>query len=78
MSYPYQSNEAAYMEQYRRLCVDGDPEQVKERLDAIAESYQTPDLSIVTICHDLEDRVRSYQLVAQACGVFGTSKDSAG
>ena len=57
------------MEQYRRLCVDGDPEQVKERLDSIAESYQTPDLSIVTICHDLEDRVRSYQLVAQACGV---------
>ena len=69
LSYPYQSNEAAYMEQYRRLCVDGDPQQVKERLEAIAESYQTPDLSIVTICHDFEDRVRSYQLVAQACGI---------
>ncbi|PKB82594.1 MAG: hypothetical protein BZY88_03940 [SAR202 cluster bacterium Io17-Chloro-G9] len=69
LNYPYQSNEAAYMEQYRRLCVDGDPQQVKERLDAIAESYQTPDLSIVTICHGFEDRVRSYQLVAQVCGI---------
>ncbi len=69
LNYPYQANEAAFMEQYRRLCVDGDPDQVKERLEAIAESYQTPDLSIVTICHDFQDRVRSYELLAEACGL---------
>ena len=69
LNYPYQANESAYIEQYRRLCVDGDPQQVKERLDELSELYQTPDLSIVTICHRFEDRARSYQLVAQACGI---------
>ena len=69
LAYQYEPNEAAYTEQYRRLCVDGDPEQVKEGLEALAQSYQTPDLSIVTICYDFADRVRSYELVAQACGI---------
>ena len=45
------------------------PEQVKARFDNIAEAYQTRDLSIVTICHRWEDRVRSYELVAEACGI---------
>ena len=71
LNYPYQANESAYIEQYRRLCVDGDPQQVKERLDELSELYQTPDLSIVTICHRFEDRVRSYRLVAQAYGIAG-------
>ena len=69
LNYPYQSNESAYLEQYTRLCVDGDPQQVKERLDEISELYQTSDLSIVTICHGFEDRIRSYQLLAQACKI---------
>lgn len=71
LNYSYQANESAYIEQYRRLCVDGDPQQVKERLDELSELYQTPDLSIVTICHRFEDRVRSYRLVAQAYGIAG-------
>ena len=69
LSYSYQRNEAAFVHQYRQTCVDGDPQQVKEGLEAIAESYQTPDLSIVTICYGFADRVRSYELVAEACGI---------
>jgi luciferase family oxidoreductase group 1 len=69
LNYPYQANESAYIDQYQKLCVDGDPQQVKERLEELSELYQTPDLSIVTICHGFEDRVRSYQLVAQSCGI---------
>ena len=69
VSYPYQSNEAAYIEQYRRVCIDGDPKQVKEGLEEIAQRYQTWDLSVVTICYGFEDRVRSYELVAEACGI---------
>ena len=42
---------------------------MKERLEELAETYQTPDLSIVTICYNFADRVRSYELVAQACGL---------
>ncbi len=68
LAYNYLPNEWAFMQQYNRLCVDGDTQQVKERLDAIAETYQTPDLSVVTICYGFEERVRSYELVAEACG----------
>lgn len=69
LAYQYKANEWAFVQQYQRLCADGDPRQVKESLDAIAETYQTPDLSVVTICYGFEDRVRSYELVAEVCGI---------
>jgi len=68
-SYLYQADEAAFVKQYQDVCIDGDPEQVKVGLDRIAEMYQTPDLSVVTITHSLADRVHSYELVAEACGL---------
>ena len=68
-SYLYQPDEAAFVKQYQNVCIDGDPEQVKAGLDGIAEMYQTPDLSVVTITHSLADRVHSYELVAEACGL---------
>lgn len=69
VNYKYRADEWAFVQQYAHNCVDGDPQQVKERLDALSEDYQTRDLSIVTICHRFEDRVRSYELVAEACGI---------
>ena len=69
LAYTYQPNEWAFTQQYQRLCADGNPQQVKEKLQEIAEQYQTPDLSVVTICHGFADRVRSYELVAEACGI---------
>ena len=71
MAYKYQPNEWAYVMQYQRLCADGDPQQVREKLESIAEAYQTPDLSVVTICHSYADRLRSYELVAEVCGIKG-------
>ena len=69
LAYSFRPDEAAFVQQYRRLCVDGDPQQVKEELEEIAERYQTPDLSIVTSCYAFADRVHSYELVAQVCGL---------
>ncbi len=69
--YQYRSDELAFVQQYTQNCVDGDPQQVKQGLESIAERYQTPDLSVVTICHRFEDRVRSYELIADACGING-------
>ena len=63
-SYVYQSDEAAFVKQYQNVCIDGDPQQVKIGLEEIAEMYQTPDLSVVTITHGLADRARSYALFA--------------
>ncbi len=68
-SYKYLANEWQFIQQYLRNCVDGDPEQVKAGLERVSEQYQTADLSVVTICYHYADRVRSYELVAQACGL---------
>ena len=69
LAYPYTPQERAYLAQSTRANVDGDPQQVKTKLDAIADLYQTTDLSLVTICYDFAARVRSYELVAEACGM---------
>ena len=71
LAYQYTRDEYRFMQQYAQVCVDGDPQQVKEQLEDIAEMYQTNDLSIVTICHDYTDRRRSYELVAEVCGYSG-------
>lgn len=67
LNYPYQMNELAFIRQYSQVCVDGNPQQVKEKLLRVSEAYETGDLSVVTICHDFTDRVRSYELVAEVC-----------
>jgi luciferase family oxidoreductase group 1 len=69
LAYPYTPQERAFITQHNRTTVDGDPQQVKTKLEAIAAQYQTTDLSIVTICYDFAARVRSYELVAEACGI---------
>ena len=67
--YLYRADEAAFVKQYQDVCVDGDPEQVKKGLEEIAEMYGTWDLSVVTITHALADRVHSYKLLAEVCGL---------
>jgi luciferase family oxidoreductase group 1 len=69
LAYPYTPQERAYLAEFGRTTVDGDPRQVKAKLDALAELYQTTDLGIVTICYDFTARVRSYELVAEICGI---------
>ena len=69
LNFPYRTDELAFIQQYSRNCIDGDPQRVKRGLESLAESYQTADLSVVSICHSYEDRLRSYKLVAEACGI---------
>jgi len=68
-TYLYRPEEAAFVQQYQNVCVDGEPRRVKEGLEHIAEMYQTNDLSVVTITHGLAERINSYRLVAEACGL---------
>ena len=67
VAYPYRSEELAYLEQVKRSYVDGNPQQVKAKLEDLADLYQTTDLTIVTICHGFAERVRSYELLAEVC-----------
>jgi luciferase family oxidoreductase group 1 len=69
LAYPYTPQEREYLAYFTQTTVDGDPQQVLAKLEAIAELYQTDDLSIVTICYNFADRIRSYELVAEACGI---------
>jgi alkanesulfonate monooxygenase SsuD/methylene tetrahydromethanopterin reductase-like flavin-dependent oxidoreductase (luciferase family) len=67
VAYPYRPEESAYLEQVKRSYVDGNPQQVKAKLEDLADLYQTTDLTIVTICHGFAERVRSYELLAEVC-----------
>ena len=69
LAYEYSPAEWAYLSKMKQSYIDGDPAQVKQRIEQIADAYQTTDIGIVTICYDFADRVRSYELIAQAFGI---------
>src|SRR5581483_3637520 len=65
-AYPLPEHARRYVEHSSRSAIDGDPRQVRDRLLAVAEAYRTTDIGIVTNCYAFQDRVRSYELVAEA------------
>jgi len=64
-SYPYSERERAYIRQNAGRSVIGAPEQVKQRLEAMAAEYGVDELVLVSICHDPAARRRSYELLAE-------------
>lgn len=58
--------ERDYVEYQRQNSIYGTPEEVLERLQALAGDYGTDELVLVTITHDFEARKRSYELLAKA------------
>jgi hypothetical protein len=36
------------------------------RIEELADQYDTEEIVVLSICHDHNDRVRSYELVAEA------------
>ena len=58
--------EEEQLEKIKKNVIQGDPEEVKERILDAAKRYDTTDINIVTNCYYFEDRVRSYELVAKA------------
>jgi len=53
----------------RRSVAHGSPDRVADRLDPMVEAFGAEELMVVTICHDHEARVRSYELLATRFGV---------
>ncbi|SNR59466.1 luciferase family oxidoreductase, group 1 [Hymenobacter mucosus] len=51
---------------HHQRIVSGTPDQVKEELTALAASYKVDEVVAVTITHDYDDRLRSYELLADA------------
>ncbi len=56
----------AIAEQNRNRAVVGAPEQVRDRLLALAAEYEAEELVVVTITEDEHSRLRSYELLAEA------------
>lgn len=53
--------------------IAGDPAQVRDELHRVAARYGADELMIVTVTHDWDARVRSYELIAQAMGLEARS-----
>jgi alkanesulfonate monooxygenase SsuD/methylene tetrahydromethanopterin reductase-like flavin-dependent oxidoreductase (luciferase family) len=47
----------------------GTPDEVREQLATMAAEWQVDELMIVTVVHDPAARLRSYELMAEACGL---------
>jgi luciferase family oxidoreductase group 1 len=68
-SYPYTADERAVIEALRRKAIVGTGEEVAGRLHELARQFELEELVVVTWTHDPAARRRSYELVAQACGI---------
>ncbi|GAB2547904.1 LLM class flavin-dependent oxidoreductase [Rufibacter soli] len=64
-------DELAQVQYNRQRMVVGTPETVKAKLDALAEAYNVDEIVVVTITYDFQDRLRSYELLAEAYELKG-------
>ena len=63
--------EEGKLAQSRAATVVGAPERVRAQLTSLAESFGVDELIVVTVCHDPNARLRSYELLAEAFGLRG-------
>ncbi len=68
-SYPYTERERAIVRHNSGRTIAGDPGQVRDRLLELGGLYGIDEFVVVTICHDFEARLRSYELLAEAFGL---------
>ena len=69
---PLSDADRAIIEKERARAVIGTPEHVKARLQDLKEQFQADEVMVITITGDYASRVRSYELLAEACGVGTT------
>ena len=65
----YSDAEKARIEYNRGRMITGTPEVVKSRLLSLADETGVPEIIVTTITERFEDRVRSYELLAEAFGL---------
>ena len=65
-AYPYTAQEWAFVEDRLRTAAIGTPAQVKEAIEKVGREWQTDEIMTVTITYDFADRIRSYEMLADA------------
>ena len=66
LNFPYTQQEAAFINERAYQSAIGTPEQVKQHIERLVEQYQPDEVMALTITYDFEDRLRSYELLAEA------------
>lgn len=70
-AHQYTARELAILHGARDRTIAGTPAQVQERLLGLAADYGVDELVVVTITHDFNARLRSYELLAREFGLPG-------
>jgi len=66
LSYPYTELDRAQIRDDRHKRIIGTPQQVKEEMLKLNEAYQADEFMVVCPIHDVEARIRSVRLLAEA------------
>ena len=64
-------NERRLVELHRERAIEGDAVMVKERLERLADAYETDELIVLTITPTYDSRAHSYELLADAFHLAG-------
>jgi alkanesulfonate monooxygenase SsuD/methylene tetrahydromethanopterin reductase-like flavin-dependent oxidoreductase (luciferase family) len=68
-AYEFTAMEQELIRQWQGPLVVGDPATVRAELAALVERYRVDELMLTTMVHGHDDRLRSYELVAEAAGL---------
>ena len=64
-AYEYSAQEREVVAHNRHRAIWGTPEQVRDRIQELGRAYDVDEFVVVTICAEFEDRIRSYELLAE-------------
>jgi luciferase family oxidoreductase group 1 len=67
--YEFSSQELAFLARFDRSRAIGTPEQVRAKIAGLARHHDADEVMVVSNSYHLADRVRSFELIAQACGL---------
>nr|BEK66009.1 LLM class flavin-dependent oxidoreductase [Kitasatospora purpeofusca] len=77
-SYPYSPMEADFIDEWLGNVVLGSPGEVADGLEALRKRTGVDELMVTSHIHGHEARLRSYGLIAEAYGLTGAARTSAG
>ncbi|MDT3425513.1 luciferase family oxidoreductase group 1 [Paenibacillus forsythiae] len=69
LSYPYTPYEKQIVRENREVMLVGSPEELRNQLHDICERYGCEEVMIGSVMHRFSDKLKSYQLIAEACGL---------
>ncbi|MEL0082761.1 MAG: LLM class flavin-dependent oxidoreductase [Gammaproteobacteria bacterium] len=67
----FNDTEKAGFQQQLDNAVIGTPDDCRDQLHALAETYDCNEISVVSVTYHFKDRLRSYELLAEAFGLTG-------